>query len=99
MRRPIRMSSEGCGAARGFSEKFESPLDEVLVELEHPAVPGVGIEDELAVRESSIEIDGVLGGHHPVALAVHDEHWLVDAREVPGLLKPPAVDGLQLGAE
>jgi hypothetical protein len=27
-------------------------------------VPGVGIDDELAVRESSIEVDGVLGGHH-----------------------------------
>jgi hypothetical protein len=30
------------------------------VELEHPAVPGVGIHDELAVRESSIEVDDVL---------------------------------------
>jgi hypothetical protein len=36
---------------------------------------GVGIEDELAVRESSIEIDAVLGGHHPVALAVQDEEY------------------------
>jgi hypothetical protein len=36
------------------------------VELEHPAVAGVGVEDELAVGESSIEVDGVLGGS-PVA--------------------------------
>jgi hypothetical protein len=38
-----------------LSEELERPLDEVLVELEHPAVPGVGIDDEPAVRESSIE--------------------------------------------
>jgi hypothetical protein len=69
------------------------------VELENPAVPGVGIEDGLAVGESSIEVDGVLGGHHLVALAIHDEHRLVDAREVRGLLLTPSVDGLELGAE
>ena len=28
------------------------------MELEHPALPGVGIDDELAVGESSIEVDG-----------------------------------------
>src|SRR5215208_7840127 len=80
-------------------EELESALDEVLVELEHPAVPGVGIDDELAVRESPVEVDGVLGGHHLVALAVHDEHRLVDAREVRRLLLTPSVDGLELGAE
>src|SRR5919108_2622080 len=82
-----------------LSEELESPLDEVLVELEHAAVAGVGIDDELAVRESSVEVDGVLGGHHLVALTVHDEHRLVDAREVGRLLLTPAVDGLELGAE
>src|SRR2546423_812493 len=80
-------------------EELEGPLDEVVVELKHAAVPGVGIEDELAVRESSAEVDGVLAGHHPVALTVRDEHRLVDAREVRGLLLPTAVDGLELGAE
>src|SRR5687767_7909643 len=75
------------------SQELEGPLDEVLVELEHPAVPGVGVDDELAVRESPVEVDGVLGGHHLVALAVHDEHRLVDAREVRGLLLTPPVDG------
>jgi hypothetical protein len=69
------------------------------VELGHSAVPGVGIHDELAVRESSIEVDGVLSGHHLVALTVHDEHRMVDAREVHGLLLTPSVDGLELGAE
>ena len=54
-------------------------------------MPGVWIDDELAVRESSVEVDGVLGGHHLVALAVHDEHRLVDAPEVRGLLLTPAV--------
>src|SRR5829696_8186998 len=81
------------------SEELESPLDEVLVVLEHPAVPGVGIEDELAVWEASLEVDRVLGGHHLVALAVEDENRLVEDREVGGLLLTPAVDGLELGAE
>ena len=40
-----------------------------------------------------------LVGHHLVALTVDDEHRLVDAREVRGLLLTPSVDGLQLGAE
>src|SRR5215216_7385490 len=81
------------------SQELQSPLDEVLVELEHPAVAGVGVEDELAVAESSVEVDGVLGRHHVVALAVEDEHRLVDAREVGRRLLTPAVDGLELGAE
>src|SRR5881398_2147277 len=81
------------------SQELESALDEVLVELEHPAVPGVGIEHELAVGQSSIEVDGVLAGHHLVALAVDDERRLVDPREVRGLLLTPSVDRLELGAE
>jgi hypothetical protein len=44
-----------------LSEEFQDPLDEVLVQLEHTAVPSVGIDDELAVGESSIEVNGVLG--------------------------------------
>src|SRR5829696_9127236 len=82
-----------------LSEEVESALDEVLVELEHPAVPGVGVNDELAVGQSPVEVDGVLGGHHPVALAVEDEHRLADPRELGGLLLTPSVDGLELGAE
>src|SRR3954466_4659137 len=77
------------------SEELEGPLDEVLVELEHAAVPGVGVDDELAVGQSSVEVDGVRGGgHHPVAVAVHDEHRLADAREVGGLLLTPSVMAL-----
>jgi hypothetical protein len=53
----------------------------------------------LAVGESSVEVDGVLGGHHLVAVTVHDEHRLVDAYEVRGLLLTPSVDGLELGTE
>src|SRR5215216_8029697 len=90
---------EGCAAARELSEKLERPLDEVLVELEHPAVPGVGIQDELAVRESPSEVDGVAGRHHLVAVTVDGEHGLVDAGEVRGLLAAPSVDGLELGPE
>jgi hypothetical protein len=55
--------------------------------------------DELAVREASIELDSVLGRHHPVALTVHGEHGLVDACEVRRALLTPSVDSLELGAE
>src|SRR5918997_3765659 len=82
-----------------LSEELDGPLDEVLVELEAAAVPGVRVEDELAVRESSVEVDGVLAGHHPVALTVDDERRLVDGGKVGRLLLTPAVDGLELGAE
>src|SRR5687768_3883561 len=90
---------EGCTAARELSEELERPRDEVLVELEHPAVPGVEIEDEVAVRESLSEVDGVVGRHHLVAVTVDGEHRLVDAPKVVRLLLTPAVDGLELGAE
>src|SRR5215208_6667715 len=81
------------------SEELERSLDEVLVELEYPAVPGVGVEDEVAVGESLGEADGVVGRNHLVAVAVDGEHGLVDAGEVRGLLLTPSVDGLELGAE
>src|SRR3954468_23356206 len=84
---------------RAHSQELERALDEVLVELEHATVAGVGVEDELAVGESLVDVNGVLGGHHPVALAVHDEHRLVNAREVGGLLPAPSVDCFELGAE
>jgi hypothetical protein len=45
-----------------LSEELQDPLDEVLVQLEHTAVRSVGIDDELAVGESSIEVNCVLGG-------------------------------------
>jgi hypothetical protein len=41
-----------------LSKELESTLDEVLVGLEDAAVAGVGIDDELAVQETSVEIDG-----------------------------------------
>jgi hypothetical protein len=82
-----------------LSEEIQSPLDEVLVELEHPTVPGIGIDDQLAVGESSVEVDGVLGRHHLVAVSVYEEHRLVDASEVGGRLLTPSMDGGELGAE
>src|SRR5215207_2349751 len=73
------------------SEELQGLLDEVLVELEDTAVARVGVDDEVTVRESSVEVDGVAGGHHPVVVAVHDEHGSVDGREVRGLLQAPPV--------
>ena len=81
-----------------FREEVERLLDELLVELEDAAVSGVGIDDQIGVRDSLGQIEGVLGGHHPVALAVRNEDWLADSRQVGWQLFAPTVDGLELGA-
>jgi hypothetical protein len=46
-----------------------------------------------------VEVDGVRGGHHLVAVTVHEEHWMVDASEVGGRLLIPSMDGCELGED
>jgi glycerol uptake facilitator-like aquaporin len=78
-------------------EKLDCGLDELLVMLEDAAVPGVGVDDELDVRQATVEVDRVLGGHHPVTIAVGDQRELPDDGQVRGRLESPAVDALELG--
>ena len=78
-------------------EERERPGDELLVVLEDAAVAGVGVDDQLRVRQALRQVDRVAGGDHPVALAVGDQRGLVDDRQVGGRLLAPAVDGLELG--
>jgi hypothetical protein len=51
---------------------------EVRVVLEHPAVSGIGVDDEVAVRKTPRQIVRVGGWHHAVAIAVGDQHRLVN---------------------
>jgi hypothetical protein len=50
-------------------EKLDCGLDEPPVMLEDAAVPGVGVDDEVTVRQATVEVDRVLGGHQPVVVA------------------------------
>jgi hypothetical protein len=79
-------------------EEFEGLRDELPVELEDAAVAGVGINHQLTVRHALSQVDRVLRRHHPVALAVRNEHGLANDREVGSMLQAPPVDGLELGA-
>ena len=77
----VVFGATGAIGGAGALTKLQSPLDEVVVELEHPAVPGVGIEDEVAVGEPPLEVDGVRGGHHLVAHPViASTGWWMPAR-------------------
>ena len=53
-------------------EELECGRDEPVVMLEDAAVPGVGVDNELAVRQAAVEVDRVPGGYHPVVVAVGD---------------------------
>jgi hypothetical protein len=71
-------------------EKLDCGLDELMVMLEDAAVPGVGVDDELDVRQATAEVDRVLGGHHPVVIAVGDQRGLPYDGQVRGRLEPPS---------
>ena len=79
-------------------EEVERLGDELIVELEDAAVARVGVHDQFRVRETPRQIDRVARGHHPVALAVRNEHRLSDDGQVGRLLRAPAVDGFELRA-
>jgi hypothetical protein len=59
-------------------KKRERLGHEVRMELEHTAVPRIGIDDEVAIRNTPRQIAGVLGWHHAITLAVGDKHRLVN---------------------
>ena len=59
-------------------EELESPLDELLVELEDSGVAGVWVDHQLVVRQTSGHVEGVRGRQHPVVIAVREEHGLAD---------------------
>src|SRR5438270_9509129 len=78
-------------------EELERLGDELLVELEDAPMACVGVNHQITVRQAPSEVDRVGRRHHAVALAVRNEHGLVNDREVDRLGLAPAVDGLELG--
>src|SRR5439155_14232473 len=88
----------GCGTDSA-GEELQSLCDELVVKLEDAAVPGVGIDLELAVRQAFGQVNRVGRRHHAVVIAVCDEDWLLDGRQVGRRLHPPGMDGPKLGAE
>ena len=67
--------------------------------LKDATVACVGVDRELGIGQPSREVGRVLAGHHPVVVAVGDEHCLRNAREICRLLDAPAVDSLEMGPE
>jgi hypothetical protein len=64
---------------RGLSCKELQRLGhEVRVKLEHPTMSGIGIDDEVAVRKAPGQVVRVLAWHHAIAVAVCNEHRLVN---------------------
>jgi hypothetical protein len=59
-------------------KEFERLGHEVRVELEHPAVSGIGVDDEVAIRKTPRQIVRVLAWHHAITIAVCNKHRLVN---------------------
>ena len=68
-------------------EELQGLCDELVVKLEDAAVPSVGINLELAVRQSLGEVDRVGRRHHAVVIAVCDEDRLLDGGQIGRLLR------------
>ena len=74
--------------------------DEELGILVLRAVIGVGVDDELRIRDVLLHDEGVDRGHDHVVTAVHDECWLLDRLQIvvgPLLLDAPLVHRFNLG--
>ena len=59
-------------------QKLGNVLDEEFGILELRPVIGVGIDDQLRIRDVLLHNERVDRGHDHVVTAVHDERWLFD---------------------
>ena len=59
-------------------KEFQRLGHEVRVELEHPTVSGIGINDQVAMRKTPRQIVRVLGWNHAITVAVGDKHRLLN---------------------
>src|SRR6185436_6832937 len=59
-------------------KEFERLGHEVRVELEHRTVPGIGVDDEVAIGKAPRQVVCVLAWNHAITVAVCDQHRLVD---------------------
>ena len=79
------------------SEELQGVGHEGLVVLEDAAVPGVGVDLQLGVGESTCHVGGVAAVDHEVVVAVGDQDGLGDDGEVVGCALAGVSDGLDLG--
>src|SRR6266498_5451618 len=94
-----RFDRQGLFVECSSREELQSLWDELVVKLEDAAVPRVGIDLELAVRQALGQVDRVERRHHAVVIAVGNEDWLLDGGQIGRLLHTPGVNGLELGAK
>lgn len=93
----VGITRRGAAEPTSAGEELQRVWDELLVVLEDAAVPGIGIDLDLAVGQALGQVEAVGGGHHSVVVSVGDEDGLLDGRQVGRLLYTPGVDSLQLG--
>src|ERR1700752_1620340 len=64
------------------------------------AVIGVGVDDQLRIRDVLLDDEGVDRGHDHIVAAVHDERWLLDRLQIvvgPVSLNAPLLHRFDLG--
>src|SRR5947207_13259796 len=61
------------GSPPSAGEELQDLWDELAVKLEDAAVPGVGVDLELAVGQALGEVDRIRRWHHAVVIAVRNE--------------------------
>ena len=59
-------------------KELERLRHEVRLELEHPAVSSIAVDDEVVIRKTPRQIVRVLARHHAIAITVCDKHRLVN---------------------
>lgn len=91
-------SAGGC-SDRLACEELDRDGGELLMELEDAAVAGVRVDDELTAFDAAMQVPGQDGGGHPVVVAVGDQRWLGEGRQVGGGGAAELLDCLQLGVE
>src|SRR5258708_1094593 len=82
-------------------QKQSRVFNEELRVLVVRGVIGVGIDDQLRVRDVLLHDEGVDRGYVHVVTAVHDECWLLDRLQIvdgPLLLDAPLPNRFDLGA-
>src|SRR6266576_1896062 len=83
------------------SKETQGVVDEQVRVLEEKPVTGVGIDDQLGVREKLRHRKRVNRRHHHVVAAVRNQHWLLDFRQmvVSRIALAPCYERLELSLD
>ena len=77
-------------------EERERLLNECGMVLEDAAVPGVGENAQLCIRQPAGEFEGVERRHHHVVIAIDDQDGMLNRRELRGIALSPGLDRRKL---